>query len=50
MKPIGFMNGWIEAPHCWWAFLARPFHINRAPTWWSVQVLGFVVVFARPCP
>jgi hypothetical protein len=46
MKPIGFMNGWKEAPHCWKTFLLRPVRVDRAPgSWISLSVVGLVWFF-----
>jgi hypothetical protein len=50
MKPIGYLNGWIETPQCWRTYLLRPIHIDRTEKWWSVRCFGFFVFFARNCP
>ena len=46
MRPICFMNGWIEAPHCWKTFLGRPVRVERVPgAWISVSIVGLVWFF-----
>lgn len=47
MRILGWMNGWREAPHCWRYFLRRPVHIEHAPEWISITVLGVAVFLAR---
>lgn len=47
MEIIGWMNGWMLAPHCWRSFLARPVALDQGPGWISITVLGFVVFLKR---
>jgi hypothetical protein len=53
-KRFHVMNGWRDAPHCWWRFLLLPFRWEvvkappgRAGGWISVSFFGFVVFWMR---
>ena len=41
------MNGWRDAPHCWWRYLLMPFGWDRAKPpgrktqWVSLSLFGF---------
>lgn len=39
------MNGWKEAPHCWWRYLVTPFGWDFNPAWKSISLFGFVFFF-----
>ena len=41
---ISVMNGWVDAPHCWWRYLLLPFGWDSARRWlgwYSVSFFGF---------